>query len=85
MVDEVVVVLTVVKRVHHQSVEESALVLRLSDDEGDLGEAALNEQVLGGVGQHLAVDGRREPTGEGKEHLGRKCNQSISFNLQNGK
>ena len=69
VVDEVVVVLTVVERVHHQSVEESALVLGLSHDEGDLGEAALDEEVLGSVGQHNAVDGRCEPTWEGKEHL----------------
>ncbi len=34
--DEIVVVLPVVERVHRQPVEESALVLCLANDEGDL-------------------------------------------------
>jgi hypothetical protein len=34
--DEIVVVLPVVERVHRQPVEESTLVLRLANDEGDL-------------------------------------------------
>ena len=79
VVDEVVVVDAVVEGVHDEAVEESALVLGLADDEGNLGEATLDKQVLGGVGQDLAVDGGGEPTREGEEHLKAKKNYSYSI------
>ena len=72
VVDEVVVVDAVVEGVQDQAVEESALVLGLADHEGDLVEATLHEQVLGGVGQYVAVDGGGEPPREGVEHLKRR-------------
>ena len=69
VVDEVVVVDAVVEGVQDQAVEESALVFGLTDDEGNLVEAALNEEILGRVGQDVAVDGGGEPAGEREEHL----------------
>ena len=69
VVDEVVVVVAVVEGVEGQAVEKGALVLSLAHDEGDLGELALEKEVLGGVGEDVTVDIGGEPTGEGKEHL----------------
>ena len=75
VVNKVVIVLPVVEGVQSQSVEEGSLVLGLSHDEGDLGELALDKNIFWAVQQNIAVNTGSEPTGEGPEHLDRKCSQ----------
>ena len=69
MVDEVVVVDAVAEAVQGQAVQMSAVVLVLADDDRYLVELSGLEDVLGGVGQDVTVDGGGEPAREGEESL----------------
>ncbi len=56
MIDEVVIILAVVERVQHESVEKGSLVFSLADDERHLGEFPLKEQVFWSVWQYFSVN-----------------------------
>ena len=68
MINEVVIVLSVVERVQCEAVEEGAFIFGLTDYEWDFGEFTLNQQVFGSVGKHVAINIGSEPSWEGEEH-----------------
>ena len=68
MINEIVIVLSVVERVQCEAVEECAFIFGLTDYEWDFGEFTLNQQIFGSVGKHVAINIGSEPSWEGEEH-----------------
>ena len=69
VVDEVVVVDSIVKRVHGQAVQVSSFVLVLANEDGDFVEMAGTQNVFRGIWQHGSVHNRSKPTREREESL----------------
>jgi len=64
VIDEVVIILAIVEGVQGQSVEERTFVLGLAYDKWHLGKLALEQKILGGVGEHVSINAGSEPTRE---------------------
>ena len=64
MINEIVVILTIVEGVQSQAVEERAFVLGLSHNKRNFGELALHQKVLWGVRKYVSVNIGSEPSGE---------------------
>ena len=69
VVDEVVVVDSIVKRVHGQAVQVSSFVLVLANEDGDFVETAGTQNVFRRIWQHGSVHNRSKPTREREESL----------------
>ena len=68
VVNEVVVIDTIVEAVECKPVEESALILGLADNEGYLGKPSLDQEVLWRVRKDDTINVRGKPSWEGEEH-----------------